>query len=246
MSAETPESRRPRCDRYSRASVVRQLGELGLDRRRDDDGLGAEVRLRELADGLHVRRLRLGRRELVLRRRCRRRASASRSGGRSAARSPSRPRRAARVNARRPASRCASELLGDGERRARLLVAAAGVLLELVPLARRRSRGRRGRARSGSSRCRRPGSSVPGDVDDVLVLEAAHDLDDRVDLADVLEELVAEALALRRALARGRRCPRTRSSRERSRSDFEIFASGSSRASGTVTTPTFGSIVQNG
>ena len=35
-----------------------------------------------------------------------------------------------------------------------------------------------------------------GDVDDVLVLEAAHDLDDRVHLADVLEELVAEALAL--------------------------------------------------
>src|SRR5438445_401072 len=39
-----------------------------------------------------------------------------------------------------------------------------------------------------------------GDVDDVLVLEAAHDLDDRVDLADVLEELVAEPLALGRAL----------------------------------------------
>ena len=30
------------------------------------------------------------------------------------------------------------------------------------------------------------------------------------------------------------------------RSVFAIFASGSRRASGTVTTPTFGSIVQNG
>ncbi len=29
-------------------------------------------------------------------------------------------------------------------------------------------------------------------------------------------------------------------------SDFESFASGSRRASGTVTTPTFGSMVQNG
>ena len=35
------------------------------------------------------------------------------------------------------------------------------------------------------------------DVDDVLVLEAAHHVDDRVGLADVGEELVAEAFALR-------------------------------------------------
>jgi hypothetical protein len=38
-----------------------------------------------------------------------------------------------------------------------------------------------------------------GDVDDVLVVEAADDVDDRIGLADVGEELVAEALALRRA-----------------------------------------------
>ena len=37
------------------------------------------------------------------------------------------------------------------------------------------------------------------DVDDVFVLEAADDLHDGVGLADVGEELVAEALALRRA-----------------------------------------------
>ena len=36
-------------------------------------------------------------------------------------------------------------------------------------------------------------------VDDVVVLEAAHDVRDRVGLADVGEELVAEAFALRRA-----------------------------------------------
>ena len=38
------------------------------------------------------------------------------------------------------------------------------------------------------------------DVDDVAVLEAADDLEDRVRVADVGEELVAEALALARAL----------------------------------------------
>ena len=38
------------------------------------------------------------------------------------------------------------------------------------------------------------------DVDDVLIVEASHHVDDRVRGADVREELVAEALALRRAL----------------------------------------------
>ena len=38
------------------------------------------------------------------------------------------------------------------------------------------------------------------DMLDVVILEAAQDVDDGVDLADVGEELVAEALALRRAL----------------------------------------------
>ena len=41
---------------------------------------------------------------------------------------------------------------------------------------------------------------MPDDVVDVRVLEAAHDLHDGVHLADVGEELVAEALALARAL----------------------------------------------
>ena len=39
-----------------------------------------------------------------------------------------------------------------------------------------------------------------GDVHDVLVGEAAHHLDDGVDFADVLQELVAQALTLRGAL----------------------------------------------
>ena len=39
-----------------------------------------------------------------------------------------------------------------------------------------------------------------GDMLDVVILEAAQDMDDRVDLADVAEELVAEPFALGRAL----------------------------------------------
>ena len=41
--------------------------------------------------------------------------------------------------------------------------------------------------------------NVAGDVDNVRVLEAAHDLDERVHFADVAEELVAQALAVGRA-----------------------------------------------
>ncbi len=43
---------------------------------------------------------------------------------------------------------------------------------------------------------------MPRDVDDVLVLEAADDVDDGVHLADVGEELVAQPLALAGALTR--------------------------------------------
>ena len=43
------------------------------------------------------------------------------------------------------------------------------------------------------------GSMRPGDVHDVVVLEAAHHVRDRVRLADVRQELVAEPLALRGA-----------------------------------------------
>ena len=46
------------------------------------------------------------------------------------------------------------------------------------------------------------------------ILEAAQHVDDRVHLADVGEELVAEALALARRRAPGRRCRRTRARRD--------------------------------
>ena len=38
------------------------------------------------------------------------------------------------------------------------------------------------------------------DMDDVLVLKTAHHMDDRVDFTDICQELVAQALALGRAL----------------------------------------------
>ena len=84
------------------------------------------------------------------------------------------------------------------------------------------------------------------DVDDVRVLEAADDVRDRVRLADVGEELVAESLALRRSGDQARRCRRTRPSPGSPSAASTIAASAASRGSGTSTIPTFGSIVQNG
>ena len=79
----------------------------------------------------------------------------------------------------------------------------------------------------------------------VLILEAAHDLHDRVDLADVRQELVAQALALARAFDQ----PGDVDELDRGRDDRlglgNLLQLGS-RASGTVTMPTLGSIVQNG
>jgi len=46
----------------------------------------------------------------------------------------------------------------------------------------------------------RTGSTAPITVLDVVVLEAADDVDDGIDLADVRQELVAEPFALARAL----------------------------------------------
>ena len=48
------------------------------------------------------------------------------------------------------------------------------------------------------------------DMGDVVILEAAQHMDDGVDLADVGEELVAQAFALARRRAPGRRCRRRR------------------------------------
>ena len=55
------------------------------------------------------------------------------------------------------------------------------------------------------------GSTRPFDVGHVAALEAAQHVDDRVDLADVGEELVAEPFALGWRRGPGRRCRRTRS-----------------------------------
>ena len=89
------------------------------------------------------------------------------------------------------------------------------------------------------------GIDLARDVHDVVVVEAAHDVRDRVGLADVGEELVAEPFALRRAGdesgdvdeldGRRQHLLRLRDGRERAR-----------RGSGTSTMPTLGSIVQNG
>ena len=82
-------------------------------------------------------------------------------------------------------------------------------------------------------------------VHDVVVLETAHDVRDRVGLANVREKLVAETLAFRGA--RDQACDVDEFHRGRNHflrlHDARQHAS---RASGTGTTPTFGSIVQNG
>ena len=82
-------------------------------------------------------------------------------------------------------------------------------------------------------------------MDDVFVLEAAHQIDDAVGLAYVREELVAEALAF------GRAGDETRDVHELHRRRRHLGGAGNlrdllQRGSGTGTTPTFGSIVQNG
>ena len=91
----------------------------------------------------------------------------------------------------------------------------------------------------------RSGSGAAVDVHDVLVVEAAHHVDDRVGLADVAEELVAEALALGGALHEAGDVDELDRRRD-DRAQWTIASRASRRASGTMTTPVFGSIVQNG
>jgi hypothetical protein len=82
------------------------------------------------------------------------------------------------------------------------------------------------------------------DVDDVVVFEAADDMRDGVRLADVREELVAQASPSTR---RRRAAMSTNSTVAGiTFSGCAIAASAGRRASGTSTMPTFGSIVQNG
>ena len=179
---------------------VRQLGELGLDLRGDDDRLGAEVRLGVLAD----RRRRAG--EFVS-------AVASSSSATLQAKSigfeVSRKNRRATAFSSGESGRGERALAGVRGARASLSATASDSFASLSPprasfsalSLRARDRLEVGEDELGLDRLD-VGDRVEraGDVDDVLVLEAAHDLDDRVDLADVLEELVAEALALGGAL----------------------------------------------
>ena len=85
-----------------------------------------------------------------------------------------------------------------------------------------------------------------GDVHDVVVLEAAHDVRDRIGLADVRQELVAETFALGRAGDQAGDVDELDRRRQDALPACTMPASTSRRGSGTGTTPTFGSIVQNG
>ena len=84
------------------------------------------------------------------------------------------------------------------------------------------------------------------DMGDVAVLEAAQHVDDRVDLADIAEELVAEPLALRGAAHQPGDVDELELGLDHLRRFGDLARSVSSRGSGTATRPTLGSIVQNG
>jgi hypothetical protein len=95
----------------------------------------------------------------------------------------------------------------------------------------------------------RMGSTLPATWSDLLAAgrlgEAADDLQDRVDLADVAEELVAQPLALARALDDARDVHQA----QRRGDDLlrlDVLGDDSSRGSGMGTTPTLGSMVAKG
>ena len=82
-------------------------------------------------------------------------------------------------------------------------------------------------------------------MDDVGILEAAHDVRNRVGFADVGEELVAEPFSFEAPAT----SPAMSTNSTTAGTTFcgcAISAMTSRRRSGTGTMPTFGSIVQNG
>ncbi len=86
---------------------------------------------------------------------------------------------------------------------------------------------------------------VPHCMDHIAIFKTAHHLDDGVDLPDVGEELVAQAFALAGA------GDQTGDVHELDAAGMTtlvlaIFCSTYARSSGTITTPTLGSMVQNG
>ena len=84
------------------------------------------------------------------------------------------------------------------------------------------------------------GSVGPGHV---VVVERPQHEHDGVDLADVAEEVVAEALALARALDQAADVDDLHRGVDDVRRHFDMSASRSRRSSGTLATPTFGSLV---
>ena len=84
------------------------------------------------------------------------------------------------------------------------------------------------------------------DVGDVAAFEAAQHVDDRVDLADVGEELVAEPFALGRAADQAGDVDELDLGLDLLRRSWRSRESCRGRGSGTATRPTLGSIVQNG
>ena len=90
------------------------------------------------------------------------------------------------------------------------------------------------------------GIDLAVDVDDVGVIEHADDLGDGLGLADVGEELVAQAFALGRALDDAGDVHEGHRRRAAGAGSRRSPASFSSRGSGRFTTPTLGSIVANG
>ena len=81
-------------------------------------------------------------------------------------------------------------------------------------------------------------------MDDIVIIEAAHHVHNGIDLANVGEELVAESFALTRALNEARDIYKFDGGRD----DLVRLCDFSQRFQSvrTWTTPTLGSIVQNG
>ncbi len=84
------------------------------------------------------------------------------------------------------------------------------------------------------------------DVRDVGILEAAHHVGDGVDLADIGEELVAEPLAFGSAAHQAGDVDEGQPRRHDRRPTWQAWPACRARGSGTATSPTFGSMVQNG
>ena len=193
------------------AVLGRQVGELRLELGRDHDDARA-LRLGPLADAVDVG---VAVRQVALGRRWRRTGPAWPSAGTSRGRSRPPASVVSIVRTVLPVAEVRVEALEDG----RLgLGALSPPRASLALRSRRFSTVSRSFSISSVSivSMSRSGSTRALDVDDVRVLEAAHDVDDGVDLADVGQKLVAQPLALGGARDEARRCRRTRWSPGRS------------------------------